>query len=103
MAYVRIVLCGLAAILIALLGPEFVTAIRSHEKATGLAVFVGAIFSPLFWILAISFFALFFTASRLRSKVLRVILFWTPTVTISTLGFGLIALVAYAWLHFEKG
>jgi len=62
-----------------------------------------AIFSPLFWILAVSFFALFFTASRLRSNVLRVILFWTPTVIISTLGFGVFALFVYAWLHFRKG
>jgi hypothetical protein len=94
---------------IALLGPGFVMALKnaSPEKATGLAAIAGglveAVFSPLFWILAVSFFALFFTASRLRSRVLQVLLFWTPTVTVSTLGFGLFALFAYAWLHFRKG
>jgi hypothetical protein len=108
-AVVKIVLSGLAATFVALLGPGFVTALRyvSPQKATGLAAVAGglleAIFSPLFWVLAIFSFALFFTASRLRSKVLQVILFWAPTVIISTLGFGLFALLAYAWLHFRKG
>jgi hypothetical protein len=89
--------------------PGFVITLRdvSQQKATGLAAIAGGllegIFSPLSWILAVSFFALFFTASRLRSKVLQVILFWTPTVIVSTLGFGLFALFAYAWMHFGKG
>ena len=109
MAFVRPLLSGLAAIFIALLGPGFVMALRnmSQQKATGLAATAGglleAIFSPLFWILAVSLFALFFTASRLRSRVLQIILFWTPTVIVSTLGFSLFALFAYAWLHFRKG
>jgi len=108
-AYVKVVLSGLAAIFIALLGPGFVMALRNAnpEKATGLAAIAGglveAISSPLFWILSVSFFALFFMTSRLRNKVLQGVLFWTPTVVVSTLGFGLLALFAYGWLRFRKG
>jgi hypothetical protein len=108
-AYVRATLSGLAAVFIGLLGPWFVIALwnMKEQKATGLAAFAGglleSIFSPLFWILAVSFFALFFTASRFNSKMLRVTLFWTPTVAISMLGFGLFSLFAYAWLQFRKG
>jgi hypothetical protein len=105
MAYVRVVLSGLAATVVALLGPEFVIALRgmNQGKATGLAGLWVSVFSPWFWILAASFFGLFFSASRLRNKALRVALFWAPTVIVSALGFGLVALFAYAWLHFRKG
>jgi hypothetical protein len=108
-AVVRIVLSGLAAILISLLGPGFVIALRdtSQQRATGLVATAGglteAVLSPLFWILAVGFFALFFAASRLSNKALRVIFFWTPTVIISTMGCGLFCLSVYAWLHFKKG
>jgi hypothetical protein len=44
------------------------------------------IFTPSVGILAILFFALFFAASRLNSKWLRVLLFWTPVTIISTVG-----------------
>jgi hypothetical protein len=103
--YVRILLSGLAAIFIALLGPWVVIALRDidQQRATGLTVMAFGPLTPLFWILAVSFFALFVTASRLNSKVLRIILFWTPTVTISTLGLGLFSLFAYAWMHLGKG
>jgi hypothetical protein len=106
-AVARIVLSGLAAILIALLGPGFVIALRgmSHQRATGLAAIAGgltgAILSPLFWILAAVLFGLFFAACRLSSKLLRVIFFWIPTVAVSTLGLALLSLFAYAWLHFR--
>jgi hypothetical protein len=108
-AYVRAALSGLAAVLIAPLGLALVADFwgMNQQKTTGLGAIAGglleSILSPLFWILAVSFFALFLTASRLKSKVLRVILFWTPTVAISTLGVGLVSLFAYAWLHFRNG
>jgi MFS-type transporter involved in bile tolerance (Atg22 family) len=53
-------------------------------------------------ILAIVFFAVFFAASRLHSKSLKLLLFWTPVTVISTLGLGLLALVVDAWLHVPK-
>jgi hypothetical protein len=108
-ASVRMVLSGLAATFVALLAPGFVIALRdmNQQKATGLAATAGglsaSVFSPWFWILAVSFFGLFFTVSRLNNKALRVTLFWTPTIIISTLGCGLFGLFAYAWLHVRKG
>ena len=108
-AYVRGALSGVAAIFVALLGPGLLAALRdvSNEKATGLAAIAGglleSLLSPLFWIVAVSFFALFFAASRLSSKPLRILLFWTPALAISTLGFGLFVLFTYAWIHFKQG
>jgi uncharacterized membrane protein len=107
--YLRGVLCGVAAIFVALVGPGLLHAFREigQQKATGLGAVVGGVLvsllSPQFWILAILFFGLFFTASRLSSKALRVVLFWTPTVVFSTLGFGYVALLTYLWIHFRKG
>lgn len=82
---------------------------EGHQRAT--SNWIGAIaggfwipfFSPLFWILAVSSFVLFLTASRLGNKVLRVLLFWIPTLFVSALGFGLVALFTYGWMHFRKG
>jgi hypothetical protein len=105
--YVKGVLSGVAAIFVALLGPGLLQALKSFngQQATGLGAIAGfwnPLFSPLFWILAISSFVLFLTASRLRSKVLRVVLFWIPTLFVSALGFGLVALFTYGWMHFRK-
>ena len=70
----------------------------SKEKATGLAVLKGllmeSVFSPKFWIVGILLFGLFFAASR-GSTVLRVLFFWIPTLTISVLGFSIVAMYAY--------
>ena len=103
--YLRILLSVLAAIFIALLGPWVVVALRDigQQRATGLTAIAVGPLTPLFWIVAVSFFALFVTASRLNSKVLRIILFWTPAVTISSLGLGLFSLFAYAWMHLRNG
>lgn len=113
MNYVKVILSGVAAISLAafLPGGWIYIALNGYSgiterKATGLGAVAGGItaslFSPLFWILAILFFALFFAASRLGSKFLRGILFWTPTLIISTLGFGIFSLCAYAWLHSRR-
>jgi hypothetical protein len=106
--YLKGALSGVAAIFVALLGPGFLQALKSisGQQATGLGAIAGGfwnpLFSPLFWILAISSFVLFLTASRLGSKVLRVVLFWIPTLFVSALGFGLVALFTYGWMHFRK-
>lgn len=99
MAYLRGLLSAVAALLLAILGPPLMHTLRnaSTSKATGLAAFL--VFSPLSGVLAIVFFALFFAASRLNSTSLRIPLFWTPVTLISTLGFGFVALFAYAWLQ----
>ncbi len=107
--YLRVVLSGLAALFVALLGPSLLHAFREigQQKATGLGVVWGglleSLLSPQFWILAILLFGLLFAASRLSSKALRVVLFWTPTVVFSTLGFGFVALLTYLWIHFRRG
>src|SRR5580692_709925 len=112
MAYLRVALSGVAAIFVAELAPFFaiLLSVRGLSSMSGQGA-VGfdpyslwaGIFSPWCWLIAVVFFALFFTASRLGNKVLRVLLFWTPTLAISTLGFGICALLTYAWMHFRKG
>lgn len=106
MAYTRALLSGFSAMLIAAVAPWFVLVLQHEgdpQRATGInaLVFMGLekLASPLFWMLAIPLFALFFAASCLSSKALRVILFWTPTVLVSALGFGFFSLVLTLWLH----
>src|SRR2546429_257856 len=98
MIYLRVALSGLAALFCALLGPGLLRTFR-EQKATGFGVVWGglleSLLSPQVWILTILFFCLFFTASRLSSKALRVVLFWTPTIAFSTLGFGYFSFFAY--------
>ena len=109
MTTLRNVLSGVAAIFVALLGPGLIFALRgmNNSKATGMAVvggvFLESLISPLFWILAIAFFALFFAASRLRSKPLRILLFWTPVTAISILGLSLSSFFTFLWIHFRRG
>jgi hypothetical protein len=67
------------------------------------AVLLGSIVSPWCWLIAVVSFALFFMAGRLSSKVLRVFLFWTPTLAVLTLGFGIFALLTSAWMLLRKG
>jgi len=104
MIYAKGILGGLAALFLA--GSWSVFKGINTEKATGLAAvaggFVGSIFSPLFWILAALFFALFFSAGRLESKLLRVFLFWIPTLTVSTVGIAIAALFTYMSIHFRN-
>ncbi len=99
MAYAKGVLAGVAAIFGVLLVPVLIRVFWSisNEKATGLAFvtsgFREALLSPLFWVEVFCVFALFFVASRLGSKALRVLLFWIPAITITTLGCAVIALL----------
>ncbi len=109
MDYVKGALSGVAAILLAEFVPASWSILRGNTqgKATGLgAVTAGlaeSIRSPLFWGLAVLFFALFFAAGRLGSKLFRVFLFWIPTLGISTLGVALLALFAYVLTHSRRG
>src|ERR1022692_4451382 len=104
MNYVKGILSGLAAIFLAeFVGPWSMFKGISEQKATGLGAVAGGLmwsaFSPLFWTLALLFFALFFAASRLGNKILRVLLFWIPTVTVSVLGVAIAALFTYVFIH----
>jgi hypothetical protein len=107
--YLRGLLCGVASIFIALLGKGLLHAFKEigQQKAIGSGAVAGglleSLLSPQFWILVVLFFCLFFAATRLTSKVLRVVLFWAPTLVLSTLGFAFIAFLAYFWMRFRKG
>jgi hypothetical protein len=99
MGYVTGVLSALAAIFIA----EFVSIWPSlrGSKATGLAVLLASPLSLRFWIVGILVFGLFFAASR-GNTVLRVLFFWIPTLTVSALGFSIVAMYAYLFTSFPK-
>ena len=101
MNYVKPILSAATAIILAECVPGPWSAFRGmgNSKATGLAAvaggFMASLFSPLFWALAVLFFAMFFAASKLGSKVLRVLFFWIPTLTVSGASVMIVALVAY--------
>jgi len=103
MNYVKAILSGLAAIFLAWIVILWPSAFRgiSEQKATGLSVFVAPVFSPLFWFLAVLLLALFVAVSRVGNKFLRVLLFWIPTVSVSTLVVGIVALLTYAFIHLK--
>ncbi len=101
MNYFKGILSAVAALTIAELVPlrgSLVTGINA-SKATGLAALEGALleslFSPLFWLIAITIFALFFVASRLDNRVLRITLFWIPTLAICFVNITLVTLTTY--------
>jgi hypothetical protein len=105
--YAKAALSSVAGVVAALLGPGLLYAFweTSQQKATGIGVVIvwESLMSPRFWILAILLSCLFFAASRLSSKALRVLLFWTPTLVVLTLGFGYVALLTYLLMHFRNG
>ena len=108
MDYGKGILSGLAAIFLAESIPGRWSIFRgiSEQKATGMGALAGGLtnsaFSPFFWALALLFFSLFFVASRLGNKILRVLLFWIPTLTVSVLGVALVALFTYVFIHFRN-
>jgi hypothetical protein len=105
MDYAKGILSGLVAVILAELVPGVLWVFTSGTKATGLAAVAGAfvesLFSFRFWILAILFFAVFFAASKLGSKPLRVALFWIPALTVVSASVATVALFTYLFLHFR--
>ena len=108
MGYVKGILSGLAAVILAEVIPGIWWAFTgmSKSKATGIAVvwagLIESLFSFRFWILAILFFALFFAASRLASKPLRVVLFWIPSLTVISVSIAVVALFTYVIVHVRQ-
>ena len=106
--YLKAILSGLAALLLAecVPGPWSVFRLFSQEKATGLmAVAAGLLesaLSPAFWMIAISFFALFFAAARFENRALRILLFWVPAVSISLVYVASAAILTYVFLHLRQ-
>lgn len=108
MKSLRVALSVMAAFFIGVLGPGFVMAFRgiNNSKATGLAVVVGSVLesflTPWCWVLALSFFTLFYAFARLNSTPLRILLFWIPVTAISTVGIGILSLFTYLWIRFAR-
>jgi hypothetical protein len=108
MAYLKGILGGLAAIIIAEFVPGrwSVFRILNGSKATGMSAFIALLvesfFSPLFWVLAVFLFAVLFTASRLDNRVLRVAFFWIPSLTASCVGVTIASFFAYLVIRFRN-
>ncbi len=108
MAYFRGILSGLTAIIFAdlVLALWLLFKFAGNSKATSLAAIAGllleALFSPVFWVLAIALFALFFAASRSRNEAVRLVFFWFPTLTTSCAGILMAASFAWLSLLFRK-
>jgi hypothetical protein len=103
MDYLKGILSGLAAIFLAECVPGSWSVFKgiSEQKATGLGAIAAGLFSPLFWTLALLFFVLFLVAGRLGNKILRIFLFWIPTLTLSSLDLAIAALFTYVLIHFR--
>jgi hypothetical protein len=107
MDYVKGILSGVVAMILAEVVPGVWWALTgiSNNKATGVAVvwagLIESLFSFQFWILAILFFALFFAASRLGSKPLRVVLFWIPSLTVIAASVAIVAMFTHLLLRFR--
>jgi hypothetical protein len=109
MAYFKGALATIATMFLAILIPMFWTTFRglSSEKATGLTVFTAgfleSILSPWFWIFAVLFSVFFYFSGHFDNKVLRILLFWIPTIAASITGFGFWALCTFLALRFGRG
>ena len=108
MGYAKAVLSGVAGIVLALIGPGMLIGLRAtaQGKATGIGVVWGAfpeaLLSFRFWILAFLLSAFFWAASRLSVRVLRVVLFWGPTILVLVFGGSFFILLAYIHVHLRK-
>ena len=101
MSNLRGFLSGIAALGGALIGANIhVSTSRAMGLGAARAEFLESPFSLVFWIVAVLLFALFFAASRLHSKGLRILLFWTPVVVISALGV-IFGVYTYIWIHYR--
>jgi hypothetical protein len=104
MTFAKGALSVTASLSLGLIFPSIFSAFRgvAQEKATGAAAVAGALLeallSPMFWILTLACFALFFAASRLKNKALSVFLFWIPAVLFSTVGGFFLGLYVFLFI-----
>jgi hypothetical protein len=85
MVYVKGILSGFAAFFIALC--VFLVNfwwIKGYWTGYGCSLLMENIFSPLFWVVGLLLFWLFFAGSR-GTATLRVLFFWIPTLVVSAL------------------
>jgi type II secretory pathway component PulF len=102
--YAKGLLSGIAAIYLGFLLPPLLELYRglSQQRATGLGAIaggLGSVLSPWCWLLALSFFAVFFIISRAHNKFVRVLFFWIPTVFFSTIAVLGLSLFTYTFVH----
>ena len=107
MVYVKAILSTMAAVIATeLLTIWWVFRPWSSQRAVGIAAIFAVLKASLVhvlpWALAIFLFATFFATSRLDSRTLRVVLFWIPTVAVSSLGIMLVSSVAYLLARFKN-
>jgi hypothetical protein len=101
----KFLLSGIGTITILLIGWPIIMMYPSirAEKATGWAAVAGALaealFTPQFWLSAVLLLLFFWYTSQVSSKILRVMLFWIPTVFATVIGGGVFALASYVYLH----
>jgi hypothetical protein len=102
MNYLKAILSGLAAIFLAYLVVLW-PVLRQFNGHTAIGVDVLSLgfSSPLLWILASLFFALFFAAGRIRNKPLKTFLFWIPALLFSTVLVTFLALFTCALVRFR--
>src|SRR5437764_989052 len=99
----RISMSILAGTMLAALLPWLQMAVQYRQKATGIAVLMATLLSPVWWSLAALFSGLFWAASRFENKLVRIFLFWTPAILISTIGLATYGLFLYLFFHFRRG
>jgi hypothetical protein len=99
--YLKGSLSAIASLILAVWLPSFVFTVRemSRSKTTGLGAvaggFTGSLFSSTYLPLVLLFILLFYASSRLKSKALRIVLFWIPTVLTSVLGWAVLTMFTY--------
>jgi hypothetical protein len=93
----------LAGTMLAALLPWLQMAVQYRQKATGIAVLIAIFRSPVWWFFAVLFSALFWAASRFENKLIRIVLFWTPAILISTIGLAAYGLFLYLFFRFPRG
>jgi hypothetical protein len=109
MAILKVILSGITAITLVLVGWPLILLYPTmkSEKATGLAAVAGgltaALHTPQFWLSGLLLFLLFWYVGRLPNKILRVVLFWIPTIFVTVVGCLIFALVTYAYMHRPNG
>lgn len=105
MTLTKFLLSGISTITILLVGWPIVMMypVLREEKATGLAAvaggFTAALLTPQFWLSAILLLLFFWYTSQLNSKILRLLLFWIPTIFATVIGAIVFVMTSYFYLH----
>ena len=103
MHYLKGILSALAAIFIGQF--VFFWPVLKGSKAIAVnilpALLVESVLSPKFWIVGGLLFGLFYAASR-GGAILRVLVFWIPTLVVSVLGFSILGLYGYFFFTISR-